>query len=51
MPEEAGNFALVNAERNIRIFDRRNTVLPDLLSGKQQAAVLGGTAKPAPENP
>ena len=42
MPEEAGNFALVNAERGIRIFDRRNTVLPDLLSGKQQAAALGG---------
>ena len=42
MPEEAGNFALVNAERGIRIFDRRNTVLPDLLSGKQQAATLGG---------
>ncbi|WP_226034264.1 methyl-accepting chemotaxis protein [Aquitalea palustris] len=42
MPAEAAGFALVNAERGIRIFDRRNTLLPDLLSGKSNAEAQGG---------
>jgi methyl-accepting chemotaxis protein len=42
MPRSPGNFALVNAERGIRIFDRRNTTLPRILARPDLAASLGG---------
>ncbi len=42
MPAEPSNFALVNVERGIRILDRRNTVLPGLLTGKTTVESLGG---------
>ncbi|WP_084637578.1 methyl-accepting chemotaxis protein [Paludibacterium yongneupense] len=50
MPPQPGNFALANAERGIRIFDRRNTALPRILANPDLAQRLGGVllSRPLP---